>query len=115
MLALAVATAGCTKPNPAFDQSGSTTRGEDETGKDTNEDSATSVDTSTGDGSVEGTGIATSQSGGVSTIASDELGTTDGFESGIFECPQLVDFDWTVEILDDGIPAALDCARPFLL
>ena len=47
MLALAIAMAGCTKPNPAFDPDGGETRGEDETGKDTKDSTMTSFDVST--------------------------------------------------------------------
>ena len=46
-------------------------------------------------------------------MASDELGTTDGFETGAVECPQLGDFDWWVDIFQEGVPANVDCDVDF--
>ena len=46
-------------------------------------------------------------------MASDELGTTDGFESGAVDCPQFGDYDWSVDIFEEGVPANVDCDVPF--
>lgn len=107
MLLVVIATAGCTKPNPAFDQDGGGTRGD--TADDTKGDSATSLDASD-NGSVEGTGIASSNSS--EATASDELGTTDS-EGGVVECPATADFDWGIDIIQRNNPAKVDCGIEF--
>lgn len=107
---------GCTGSNPAFD--GAETSGADDDAADDERGTDDGVQTTSSASAESDAGSFEGSDAGESPIETDggESESEAGSSGGVIECAGEVEYDWGIEILDDGLPLpGLDCGAPLVL
>jgi hypothetical protein len=111
VLVLALVGLACTKSNPAFDANDA---GETRAADDGKDDTASAVDdapdsdASDVDATDTAPGTSTTTDGGTTFDIVDSSGDP-------AECPEMTDFDWTIELFQSGSLLKVPCEAPFVL
>ncbi len=112
---LAVVGVACTVSNPAFDVDATVgDDDDDDDGEAGDTGAATSASAESDAGSLEGSNG--DESPAETSMGEGEADADDATSEGTVECEGMVDYDWEVALLDDGVPLPnLDCTVPLML